>query len=116
MELLYRGTRDGCKCDIFHNKCDNKCPTIVLCKNEKNNIFGGYLSISWTSKVGYHNANGSFIFTLTNIYNTVPTKFPMKQDLQEYTVFHNGNTRGRVFEGGMDISIVNDYLNNNDSF
>ena len=48
MELIYRGTRDGIGSDIFHNKCDNQGPTIVLCKNEKGNIFGGYSSISWT--------------------------------------------------------------------
>ena len=51
MELLYRGTRDGDGSNIFHNKCDNQGPTIVLCKNEKENIFGGYSSISWTSIV-----------------------------------------------------------------
>ena len=49
MELIYRGTRDGSDCNSFHNKCDNQGPTIVLCKNEKGNIFGGYASISWTS-------------------------------------------------------------------
>ena len=45
MELLYRGTRDGSDSQIFHNKCDNKGPTICLCKNEKDNIFGGYAYI-----------------------------------------------------------------------
>ena len=50
MELIYRGTRDGSNCKIFHNKCDNQGPTICLFKNEKGNIFGGYTSISWTCK------------------------------------------------------------------
>ena len=35
MELLYRGSRDGTTSNIFHNKCDNKGPTICLYKNEK---------------------------------------------------------------------------------
>ena len=35
MKLLYRGTRDGMSVDAFHNKCNNKGPTICLFKNEK---------------------------------------------------------------------------------
>ena len=77
LELLYRGTRDGMSADIFHNKCNNKGPTISLFKNENGYIFGGYASIDWTC---YNNNNksapDSFIFTLTNIYNISPTKFP----------------------------------------
>ena len=49
MELIYRGTRDGSKSSNFHEKCDNQGPTICLYKNEKNHIFGGYASISWTN-------------------------------------------------------------------
>ena len=47
VELIYRGTRDGSQSEKFHELCDNKGPTIVLYKNEKGNIFGGYASISW---------------------------------------------------------------------
>ena len=28
LELLYRGTKDGMSADVFHNKCNNKGPTI----------------------------------------------------------------------------------------
>ena len=45
IELLYRGTRDGMSGDAFHNKCNNKGPTISIFKNEKGYIFGGYASI-----------------------------------------------------------------------
>ena len=76
MELLYRGSRDGMSGDAFHNRCNNKGPTISLIKNENGYIFGGYASIDWTSKGGYKSAPDSFIFTLTNKYNIEPTKFP----------------------------------------
>ena len=76
MHLLYRGTRDGMTSNNFHNKCDNKGKTLCLCLNNKGNIFGGYSSISWTSNGGNKTANDCFLFTLTNIYNTEPTKFP----------------------------------------
>ena len=75
IELIYRGTRDGSTSNIFHNKCDNKGPTICLYKNDKGNIFGGYASISWTNSGNGHSASDSFIFTLTNIHGTKPTKF-----------------------------------------
>jgi hypothetical protein len=76
MELIYRGTRDGMTSNDFHNKCDNKGKTICLFLNEKDNIFGGYSSIPWQNNGGDKTANDCFLFTLTNIYNTEPTKFP----------------------------------------
>ena len=76
MELIYRGTRDGMTSNDFHNKCDNKGKTICLFLNEKDNIFGGYSSIPWQNSGRDKTANDCFLFTLTNIYNTEPTKFP----------------------------------------
>ena len=76
MKLLYRGTKDGMSVNDFHNKCDNQGPTINLFKNEKGYIFGGYASISWNSNGGQVPAPESFLFTLINMYNIVPTKFP----------------------------------------
>ena len=38
MELLFRGTRDGMNSKNFHEKCDNKGPTITLLRNDKGNI------------------------------------------------------------------------------
>ena len=114
MELLYRGTRDGSGCNVFHQKCDNKGPTICLCQNEKGNIFGGYASISWTSDCSYHNANGSFLFTLTNIHGTAPTKYS-EITKPQYTVYH-GNDRGPSFGGSHDLYISNNYFNNSNSY
>ena len=87
MELIYRGTRDGSGASIFHNKCDNQGPTICLFKNEKDNIFGAYASISWASNNTNNYANGSFLFTLTNIHGAAQTKFPNTQN-SNYAVYH----------------------------
>ena len=113
MELLYRGTRDGSGSNIFHNKCDNQGPTICLIKNDKGNIFGGYSSISWTSNSCYKSANGSFVFTLTNIHETAPTKFPNTQD-QNYAIYHHPSY-GPTFGNGFVLYISNNYLNNNNN-
>ena len=78
LELLYRGSRDGPTSENFHNKCDNKGATICLYKNEKGYIFGGYNPISWEKEGDWIKNDDSFIFTLTNVHNTEPTKFPHK--------------------------------------
>ena len=114
MELIYRGTRDGSESNIFHNKCDNKGPTICLCKNEKGNIFGGYASISWSSDNNYHSANGSFLFTLTNIHNTSPTKYSNTKNYN-HAVYHN-ISYGPTFGGNHDLYISSNFLNNNSSY
>jgi len=110
MELIYSGTRDGMTSNKFHNKCDDKGETITLIKNEKGNIFGGYTPIPWTSPSfgSYYNASESFIFTLSNIYNTEPTKFPSKNDQEE--VYHHSGY-GPRFGGGCDLGVYGDILN-----
>ena len=103
MKLLYRGSRDGMEGDYFYNRCNDQGPTISLFKNEKGNIFGGYASIDWTSCNSYKSAPDSFIFTLTNIHGTEPTKFP------------NSNTNKSIYDsssdgpnfGDSDISTLN---------
>ena len=102
MELIYRATEDGATSEIFHKKCDNQGPTICLIKNENGNIFGGYASISWNNTNGYTSAPDSFLFTLTNIHNTSPTKFPNSN--KDYSLFFN-DKYGPTFGGGHDLHI-----------
>ena len=114
MELLYRGTRDGSESKTFHNKCDNQGPTICLCENEKGNIFGGYASISWDSSGENKSANGSFLFTLSNIYDIPPTKYPNTQNY-DWAVYHGINF-GPIFGGNNDLRIADNFLNNKKSY
>ena len=102
MKLLYRGTRDGMGSNYFHNKCNNQGPTISLFKNDKGNIFGGYASTDWTSCNNWKSAPESFIFTLTNIHGTEPTKFPNSNT--NYSIYDHSNN-GPFFGGGIDIYI-----------
>ena len=102
MDLIYRGTRDGMKGSAFHNKCNNKGETLSLFENDQGNIFGGYASIPWENKGGYQNAPNSFIFTLTNIYNSEPTKFPSVNTGKEICDSPN---YGPTFGNGKDIGI-----------
>ena len=115
MELIYRATRDGTTPQKFHEFCDNKGPTIILFKNEKGNVFGGYASISWSNSGDYQSAPDSFIFTLTNIHNTEPTKFLSKKDNKE---LYSDISYGPWFGGGRDIGIFGDFTqaDNSSSF
>ena len=107
-ELLFRGTRDGMTHTVYHNKCNNQSPTILLYKNENGYINGGYTSFPWSSDNSYHSAPDSFLFTLTNIYNIKPTKFVSKNDQKE--VGHVSNY-GPIFGDGNDLGICNKILN-----
>ena len=75
-ELLYKGTRDGDSAEKFHEKCDNKAPTIVLCKDKTGQIFGGFTKAEWDSK-GQHPKydKDAFIFSITNDKKFVSKKY-----------------------------------------
>ena len=45
--LCWRASLHGGDGKTFHSLCDNKGPTVTIVKNTNNNIFGGYISISW---------------------------------------------------------------------
>ena len=113
MELIYRGSRDGMTSNNFHNKCDNKNPTIVLYKNTKDSVFGGYTSLAWANSGDYRPDPQAFIFTLINIHNSGPTKFNVKNEKEG--VYHNSSF-GPTFGACCDISInISDFLNSDAS-
>ena len=107
LELLYRGSRDGSTSKDFHSRCDNKGATICLYKNDKNFIFGGYNPVSWNENDVWIKNDNSFIFTLTNVHNTEPTKFPHKNG--EDSIYNNKNY-GPTFD---DFIIDENYQNSN---
>ena len=110
MELIYRGSRDVTLSANFHNKCDNQGPTITLCKHENGYIFGGYCSVSWIKRQGYSSAPDSFLFTLTNMYNTEPTKFPLKNNDGSNGIW-DSSYHCSIFGAGHDLYIQTDFVN-----
>ena len=108
MELIYRASRDGMTSANFHQKCDNKNPTVVLYQNTKDSIFGGYTSLAWSSDGNYHPDPSAFIFTLKNIHNSQPTKFNVKSNSEG--VRHHSSF-GPSFGDGCDIRIYSDFAN-----
>ena len=61
--LLYRATRDGDNCSIFHEKCDNKNQVLVIFKTRKGLIFGGYTEIGYKGSGNGIVDNNAFFFS-----------------------------------------------------
>ena len=49
--LLFDSKVDGFTADKFHDKCDNKVPTITLYTNTLGYKFGGYTTLSWNKSI-----------------------------------------------------------------
>ena len=47
----------------------------MLFRNDKGNLFGGYVSIYWTNSGDLQLVPGSYLFTLTNIHNIQQQNF-----------------------------------------
>jgi hypothetical protein len=85
--LLYRGTRDGFGAQDFHSKCDNKSPTLSICKaHESSYIFGGFTTVSWDSTSEYKSDPNAFVFSITNKDNT-PLKMKVEPDEHQFAIF-----------------------------
>jgi hypothetical protein len=72
--LLYRASRDGDTAASFHEKCDNKGPTVVIAKFTKSEqIVGGYNPLDWKPVINnnnsYKSTENSFIFSFTDRNN-----------------------------------------------
>ena len=108
-ELQYRGTRDGMTHKEYHNKCDNLGKSIILIQNDKNNIFGGYASMSWKiEKCQYQNAPNSFLFSLSNSHNSEPIKFPCIDDNK--ALFYRSDFGPLFGMDGNDLGLYKDFI------
>eukprot|EP01132_Coremiostelium_polycephalum_P008090 gene8090-9956_t len=72
---IYQASKDGFSASTFHQKCNNKGPTITIIWSKTGNIFGGYTSLKWDSSNIFQNDPQSFLFLLKNNMNQ-SMKFP----------------------------------------
>ncbi len=119
--VCYRKSRDG---DIwkgnpnnFHNNCDNKGPTLIVIKDTKGYVFGGYLSVSWTGSggnSGYKKDPDAWLFALKNFAQIGPTKLPFKKG-SAYS-HEDYSDRGPVFYRGITIGWNNGRFQTGDQY
>jgi len=77
--LLFSATRDGCSTATFHQKCDNKGPTVTVLYNPQGSVYGGYTGQSWEASTNgkYINDSTAFLYQLKFSGNEQRTKFPI---------------------------------------
>ena len=107
-DLLYRASRDGNTAVVtFHEKCDNKGPTIVIAKiANSEQIVGGYNPFQWDSS-GYKATKDSFIFSFTNRNNIQTAKVSYPNDGYYNTSINCYSNYGPTFGGGFDLICYN---------
>ena len=80
-ELIFTASINGDTFKDFHKYCDGKGPTVTVVKGENGYIFGGYVTVPFSSDNKSHYDDKAFLFSLTNM-----KKFPIK--MKEYAVNH----------------------------
>ena len=114
-KLIYKATRDGFSTTDFHRCCNNQGPTVTVIQSAKyDHLFGGYTSISWSSRQAYAaDANDPFLFTLTNPHGIPPTKYEIK--LRNHAIYDHANY-GPTFGAGFDLCVKGPSETNSFSF
>ncbi|CDW84393.1 tldc domain-containing protein [Stylonychia lemnae] len=107
-EQLYKGSTDGFKAQKFHQKCDNKGPTVTFILSEFGQVFGGYTSVPWKTPENYFQRQKdkkAFVFQLTK--NTL---HPLNISHVDHAVSHFQN---QIIQFGLDDIHIEDDCNLN---
>jgi len=109
-KLIFSATKNGDKNSDFHKYCDGKGPTVTIVKGENGHIFGGYVTVLYSSDNQSHYDDKAFLFSLTNM-----KKFPIK--IKEKAVCHYPSWGPYIgYENNCDLAIYSGCLNNYDSY
>ena len=110
IKLIFSSTINGDGYDDFHKFCDGKGPTVTIVKGENDHIFGGYVTVPYSSDRQSHYDDKAFLFSLTNM-----KKFPIK--IKEKAVVHYDNWSPYIgYPNNCDLAIRCGCLNNNKSY
>lgn len=96
--LLYRASRDGFNHSDFHDRCDDKGPTITIIKSLKHyQTFGGYTDIAWSTSENSIEANHkSYLFSIRDDYSIVKMN-----SVKNSEVHHSSSKYLAAFSGGL---------------
>ncbi|XP_015243353.1 PREDICTED: interferon-induced protein 44-like [Cyprinodon variegatus] len=65
LKLLYKATVHGFTGAAFHQRCDNRSPTVSVGYNASGYVFGGYTSQPFSQSGQYVNDDQAFLFSFT---------------------------------------------------
>ncbi len=107
--ILFSAEKDGFKNATFHEKCNNKGPTLTVVYANDGYIFGGFTTKTWTSVGNYVADQEAFIFTLTDGKGRAPYKMDFN-GTGSYTThsIYDYSSYGPTFGGGHDLYITLD--------
>ncbi|XP_054459159.1 interferon-induced protein 44-like [Anoplopoma fimbria] len=64
LQLLYKASIHGFTSAAFHQRCDNRCPTVSVGYNASGYVFGGYTQQPFCQSGQYVHDDEAFLFTL----------------------------------------------------
>jgi hypothetical protein len=108
-KLLYKASIDGDSILKFHEKCDNKGPTLIIIKIKTGYRFGGYNPLSWNVQNNYKEDPLTFIFSLDK-----NKKYTIKENQVQYSSFMDVGCF--AFGNGFDFVIKDNCTQNNFSY
>jgi len=109
-DLLFTASINGDTFKNFHKYCDGKGPTVTVVKGENGYIFGGYVTVPFSSDNKSHYDDKAFLFSLTNM-----KKFPIK--MKEYAVNHQSVLGPYIgYPDHCDLAIFSGCLSNKYSY
>ena len=109
-ELIFTASINGDQGIVFHKYCDGKGPTVTIVKGKNGHIFGGYVTVPFSSDGKSHYDDKAFLFSLTNM-----KKFPIK--IKEQAVCHYSNWGPYIgYKDKCDLAIVSGCLKNKNSY
>lgn len=104
LHLLYDSSTDGFWPEVFHERCNNKGPTLILIETVEGGVVGGYSNSAWDKEAGDHSsANKAFIFGFCGFGLPYPTKRKLK-DVDDDTAIRCNSEGGPAFGSG-DMSL-----------
>lgn len=62
-ELLYNMNTDGVSIGTFYEKCKKIRTTLIVIKDSKGTIFGGYCTEAWRTSTKFFGTGENFLFT-----------------------------------------------------
>ena len=109
-ELIFTASINGDGSNSFHKYCDGKGPTVTVVKGENGYIFGGYVTVPFSSDGQSHYDDKAFLFSLTNM-----KKFPVK--IKEQAICHYTNWGPYLgYKDHCDLAISSGCLSNKGSY
>lgn len=112
LSLLYRGSEHGKTNSVFHQRCDNKGPLLILVKTEHDKVCGGFITQKWkipaAGNYEFCGDNDAFVFSVTN-----KTTHKQYSNLNMAVRFCSDNF---LFGIGVDLIVSENYDQNNQSY